>query len=109
MNVVIVRGAMEVRTYDKKKKRTVLGGRVDGKTYHRNVKNKHYMVKHHGYGVQSTIITKLVQDGIRFIVLHAKSVDLKASLAVWIKRGISVDYGHGLQTFLSTEFMEKTK
>lgn len=96
-----------MKAYDKKKKKMIHGGKVEGKTYHRNVTNKHYMVKEHGYGIQSTIMAKLVQDGIRWVILHAKSIDMKASLATWMKRGKTKDYGHGEQIFLSTEFMEK--
>ncbi len=96
-----------VKTYDKCKGHWVSAGIVVGKTYVRNVNNKHYMVKHHGYGIQSDVLKGLFKSGVRKVKLNAKTVTLRSSLNTWSTRGVEADYGHGKQTFLSTDFMEK--
>lgn len=97
---------MYLKTFDKAKDKYVRAGNLEGDVYHRKVKNAHYMVKEHGYGIQTDVMSKLLACGAKKILIHTKTKDLSASLATWVLRGHRKDYGNGEQVFLSTEFME---
>ena len=96
-----------MRTYDKAKKKTVYTGDIQGDTYIRRVNNKHYMVKEGGYGIQKSLLPILVKENVRYIIIKAKQTTYRSTLATWLARGHTADYGHGEQIFLRTDYMEK--
>lgn len=98
---------MRVRTFDKAKDKKVMAGSVIGNEYHRTVTNAHYMVKHRGYGIQSSIFSELISKGVQRIVLHTKTGVLSSWLYDWTDKGVVKDYGHGAQIFLPVDQMKK--
>jgi len=99
-----------IYTFDEMKKKPVKAGViVDGNIFHKKVKNEHYMVKEHGYGIQRDVIEMLALKGVEFVYIHAKTVVLKSKLSDWVSKGHTVNYGAGLQVFLSTKEMQVIK
>ena len=72
-----------IYTFDEMKKKPVKAGViVDGNIFHKKVKNEHYMVKEHGYGIQRDVIEMLALKGVGFVYIHAKTVVLKSKLSM---------------------------
>jgi len=96
---------MFITTFDEKKGRDVTCGYTEGKTYFRDVKMEHMMLKYFGFGVQAEILERLLKEGIESIVLKTKKKSFKSELADWVRHGIPDDFGHGRQVFLSMKYM----
>jgi len=99
-----------MKIFDPKKRKEVFVGSVKGDTFYRSVNSKHYMVLEGGYGMQTTLLDKLIREkvkNIRFTTQKGKTLD--STIADWVQWGKIKKYGHGRQTFLKTDFMKKGK
>ena len=94
-----------LKTYDRGKKKDVSCGYIEGRTYFRDVKMEHLMLKFMGFGIQEDILGRLIQSHIQGVVLKAKKKTFKSTLADWMRHGIVEDFGHGRQVFLSIKYM----
>ena len=99
----------KVYTRDPKKNSLVLAGYIKDDTFYREVKSKHFMVKMNGYGIQLDVFSKLQKRQIKNIILISRRSVFKSTLADWNTKSIKKDYGHGLQVFLSVNYMIKEK
>lgn len=98
-----------IKTYDDKKEKEVLCGYVEGDTYYRDVDNKHFMVKHDGYGIQLDVMNQLLKMGVKTIVINTKAgTTHTVPFRTWATKGKKDSYGHGEQIFLSKKFMNVT-
>jgi hypothetical protein len=98
---------MLITTFDEKKGKDVTCGYTEGKTYFRDVKMEHMMIKYFGFGVQAEVLERLLKMGIESIVLKTKKKSFKSALADWARFGKLDDFGHGRQVFLSMKYMEE--
>ena len=99
---------MKLLTYDPAKNRTVLCGELIGDTLFRDVEAKHFMRVVQGYGIQEVAFQKILEEGIKKIVLKEKHTkkNWEATTDRWIDKGKVIDYGHGKQRFLSMKYMK---
>jgi len=97
-----------IKTYDKKKDKNVTCGYVEGDTYTRSVRSKHFMYKYNGYGIQYNVMEQLIALGVRDVVVKTnKGISFSAQLRTWADKGKVKDEGSGKQVFLDIKFMEK--
>jgi hypothetical protein len=97
---------MIIETFDKGKNKMVTCGEIVGDTYFRDVKMEHFMMKFFGFGVQKEVIDRLKNNDVKKIVLVTKKKSFKSTLADWVEHGNVDDFGHGVQVFLSTKYMQ---
>jgi len=100
---------MIIYTLDKKKDRKVKAGEIIGKTFKRNLKSNHYMVKENGYGMQVDVLERLVKEGVEDVALNYKSRRYVSRLQDWALNGKRKDYGHGEQVFLDKSYYKVLK
>ena len=99
---------MKVTTFDPKKKKKVLAGHIDGDTFTREVKQKHYMHICQGYGIQEVVIEKLKELGIKNITIISEVSKLHSKLSEWLEPDIKVmNFNHGKQRFLPVNRMKR--
>jgi len=101
---------MIIKTLDPKKGKEVSCGSVEDDTYYRKVGNKHFMVKHNGYGIQMDVFKKLVKMGVYDVEIITKAgTKHRAPLYTWLSKGKKDDFGHGPQLFLDITYMGVSK
>lgn len=101
---------VKLNTYDPQKKKIVLVGRVYGDmSFHKEVEAKHFMRICQGYGIQEVVVEKLVEIGIKTIILHTSDGGMLCSkLKDWLEPDIRVmDFGAGKQRFLPVKRMRR--
>lgn len=101
--------ALKIHSYDEAKGKKVLAGTVIGDTFYRNVNSKHFMVKHHGYGISVDVLQQIFQLGVTYIQIDTeKGTKHFSKTQDWIANGDKVNYKHGEQVFLDIKYMEVT-
>ena len=96
---------MKIYTFDHKKTRRVLAGIIDGKTFIKRVKNNHFVRRYRGYGISKEVIEILLEKNIKNIQVITKNKSYLSKVEDWTR--IEDDLGHGLQCFLSINFMSE--
>lgn len=92
---------MDVVTWDPKKNKMVKAGRIEGKTFIREVKAEHFMRMIQGYAIQEDAINQLIEAGVNKVVIRTATGDLVSKLAEWLEPDIKVrDWGHGFQRLM---------
>lgn len=98
--------------FDPQKRKIVKVGEVIGNAIviEKNSK-KHLMRVMDGYGIQSSALQTLADEGIEEIRIHETDTGIKwkVSLSDWKIFGRLADYGNGKQWFLSRKFMKQYK
>jgi hypothetical protein len=90
---------MDIITFDKRKNKKVLAGRIENTTFIREVNpSKHFIKNFNGYAIQSEVFQQLQRLNVRSIrFVENTGRQLAVSLDGFISNGISFDYGHGHQ------------
>lgn len=101
---------IRITTNDPAKNKEVLCGFVENGIFTRTVNNRHYMVKEHGYGIQTDALMTIVRLGVANITIKTKAgTVLKSKTSDWVTKGNKKDYGNGEQMFLDIKFMREVK
>lgn len=96
-----------VKTYDIRKKKYVVAGFIHNSIFYRKVQNRHFMVKHNGYGIQIDVLSTCIKHNVKSIVLTTPKNTMLFSLpSDWVNKGKVGDYNHGKQIFLDVKLMK---
>ena len=100
---------MIIKTWDKKKQKHVVAGKVEGGAYHRKViDSKHLMRKFDAYAIQEDVIEQLQDLNIGDIIITSQDNVYFSTSSDWLQPNIRVmDFGHGKQRFLPRRYMIK--
>ena len=100
---------MKILTYDPQKKKTILCGEYEDKTFVRKVEPKHFMKVLQGYGIQEVAFQEILSKGCTRVIIKTKTDEYFAPINLWIEHGAIKDYSAGKQRFLSLKFMKIRK